>query len=242
MIEQLKKELNTATSFSVIMDEASDFGHKEQVSVVFQYVDTDYVIQERLVNIECIDSTDADSLVQLLLSSLSKVAQTTDKLIGQCYDGASNMRGHIAGVQAKVRVIQPKAIYTHCYAHCTNLVLVEATSTNQYARNFFGVLQNLYKFLEAIQVADTTIDTIKTMRNATTFKKFYGEASKMADNLGIEVSESHSRKVSCRLDENRENQHVMVSNEEMFRVTFFYEVLDVMISERGDLIKSQGSF
>lgn len=136
MIEQLKKELNTATSFSVIMDEASDFGHKEQVSVVLRYVDTDYVIQERLVNIECIDSTDADSLVQLLLSSLSKVVQTTDKLIGQCYDGASNMRGHIAGVQAKVRVIQPKAIYTHCYAHCTNLVLVEATSTNQYG-DFF---------------------------------------------------------------------------------------------------------
>ena len=73
---------------------------------------------------------------------LSKVAQTTDKLIGQCYDGASNMRGHIAGghiagVQAKVGVIQPKAIYTHCYAHCTTLVLDEATSTNQYARNFF---------------------------------------------------------------------------------------------------------
>ena len=113
------------------MDEASDFGHKEQVSVVLRYVDTDYVIQERLVNIECTDSTDADSLVQLLLSSLSKVAQTTDKLIGQCYDGASNMRGHIAGVQARL------FSYTHCYAHCTNLVLVEATSTNQHARNFF---------------------------------------------------------------------------------------------------------
>ena len=59
------------------------------------------------------------------------------------------MRGAIAGVQAKIKAIQPKAIYTHCHAHCTNLVLVAATSTNQYARNFFGVLQNLYKFFEA---------------------------------------------------------------------------------------------
>ena len=98
LIEEHMKELNTATIFSVIMDEASDFGHNKQVSVVLQYVDTDYVIQERLVNIECTDSTDADSLVQLLLSSLSKVTQTTDKLIGQCNDGASNMHGHIAGV------------------------------------------------------------------------------------------------------------------------------------------------
>ena len=55
------------------------------------------------------------------------------------------------------------------------------------------------------------------MRNATTFKKFYDEASKMADDLGIEVSEPRSRKVSRRLDENREKQNVMVSNEEKFR-------------------------
>ena len=42
-LKSSKEELNTATSFSVITDEASDFGHKEQVSVVFWYVDTDYV-------------------------------------------------------------------------------------------------------------------------------------------------------------------------------------------------------
>ena len=343
LIEELKKELDTATSFSVIMDEASDFGRKEQVSVVLRYVDTDYVIQERLVDIEHTDSTDAESLVQILLSSLLKVGLTTEKLIGQCYDGASNMRGAIAGVQAKVKAIQPKAIYTHCYAHCTNLVLVEATSTNRHARNFFGVLQNLYNFLEAsphrhaklesmikeviskprimsvkklsdtrwacrsdavravsenfpailkaldeieqsahdgrvsaeagglryqmlkfefllcltvlkdllfkcrcisdylqredidivsaLQVADTTIKTLKEMRKETAFKMFYDEASKMAADMGIEVSEPRPRKVSRHLDENWQNEHVMVSNEEKFRVTFFYEVLDIMVSE-----------
>ena len=71
------------------------------------------------MNIECTDSTDADSLVQLLLSSLSKVTQTTDKLIGQCYDGASNMRGHIAGVQAK---FNQRLLFTHIatlYKSCT---------------------------------------------------------------------------------------------------------------------------
>ena len=42
MIEELKRELSTASCFSVMMDEASDFGRKEQVSVVVQYVDADY--------------------------------------------------------------------------------------------------------------------------------------------------------------------------------------------------------
>ena len=50
------------------------------------------------------------------------------------------MRGACAGLQAKVKAIQPKGIYTHYYAHCTNLVLVEATCSNQYSKNFLGVL------------------------------------------------------------------------------------------------------
>ena len=85
------------------------------------------------------------NLFQTLLSSFSIVGLTTDNLIGQCHDGASNMGGHIGGVQAKVKA---NAIYTHYYAHCTNLILVEATSSNQYSRNFWGLLQNLYTFLE----------------------------------------------------------------------------------------------
>ena len=143
VIQQLKNELGATTCFSVMMDEVSDHSHKEQVSVVVRYVDNDFIIQERLIGIECVESTDAETLFQTLLNSFSIVGLTTDNLIGQCYDGANNMCGHIAGVQAKVKAIQPNAIYTHCYAHCTNLILVEANS-----RNFWGLLQNLYTFLE----------------------------------------------------------------------------------------------
>ena len=135
------------------MDEASDFGHHKQVSVVLRYVDTEYVIQERLVNIEHTGSTDAESLVQILLISLLKVGLTTDKLIGQCYDGSSNTRGAIAGgVQAKIKAIQPKAIYTHCCAHCTNLVLVAATSTNQYARKCLVYCRTCTSFLRLVHI------------------------------------------------------------------------------------------
>ena len=108
-----------------MMDEASDCGHQEQVSIVIRYVDCNFVIRERLVNLVNTSSTDAESLYQILLSSLELIDLSIEFLIGQCYDGASNMHGHIAGVQA---AIQPKALYVHCYAHRTNLVLVEATS------------------------------------------------------------------------------------------------------------------
>ena len=48
-----------------------------------------------------------------------------------------------------MKALQSKAVYSHCCAHCVNLVIVEATTSNHYARKFFGILQNLYYFLEA---------------------------------------------------------------------------------------------
>ena len=97
---------------------------------------------------------------------MSKVDLTTEKLVGQCYDGASNMQGTHAGVQAKVKEIQPKALYCHCYAHCVNLVLVEATSTNQCCRNFFGIIQNLYTFIEASPHRHSTLVAFMTELNS----------------------------------------------------------------------------
>ncbi|XP_011409153.1 PREDICTED: uncharacterized protein LOC105316054 [Amphimedon queenslandica] len=72
MIEEVKKELHAASYFSVMMDEASDFGHKEQVAVVVRYVDRECVIQERFIDISSTDSTDAGALFQILLASIAK--------------------------------------------------------------------------------------------------------------------------------------------------------------------------
>ena len=69
------------------------------------------------------------------------------------------------------------------------------------------------------------------MRSEETFKKFFNEASKLAEEMEIEIIESRPRKVSRRLDDNHKNEHVMLGIEEKLRITFFYEVLDIMISE-----------
>jgi len=101
MIALIKEELSAIDCFSVMVDESSDLSHKEQVSVVVRYVDKCYIIQERLVDIEPTGSTDSETLFQFLLKSLGL---NIDKLVGQCYDGASNMQGINAGVQAKVNL------------------------------------------------------------------------------------------------------------------------------------------
>ena len=67
------------------MDEASDLSHQEQVSIVVRYVDSQYIIQERLVHVASANCTSADALFQILLKGLSKVDLATEKSVGQCY-------------------------------------------------------------------------------------------------------------------------------------------------------------
>ena len=59
------------------------------------------------------------------------------------------------------------------------------------------------------------------MRSEVTFKKFFDDASKLADEMEIEITESRPRKVSRRLDDNPDSEHLIVDIEEKFRITFF---------------------
>lgn len=112
--------------------------------VVIRFVDSNDVIRERLLSFQAVAKTDATSLLSVLLD-VQKLEM--NNIVGQCYDGASNMRGQHNGVQAKVKEVVPRAMYVHCYAHHLNLVLVTAMTSNTMARNCFGTLEALYCFV-----------------------------------------------------------------------------------------------
>jgi len=67
--------------------------------------------------------------------------------VGQCYDGANVMSGTASGVQARIRNEIPHALYTHCYAHRINLVLVHCVSDIVEVNDFFDTVQQLYDFI-----------------------------------------------------------------------------------------------
>ena len=70
----------------------------------------------------------------------------TSKICGQVYDGAAVMSSSRAGVQAKIKEISPRALYTHCYSHCLNLSI--ATSCNvQEVRNLISIINEAHFFL-----------------------------------------------------------------------------------------------
>ncbi|XP_076373039.1 uncharacterized protein LOC143257899 [Tachypleus tridentatus] len=83
--------------------------------------------------------------------------------IGQCYDGAAVMSGHISGVQDRFRREVSQAVYVHCYAHKLNLVLVDCVHNIQAAAEFFVTIQKLYKFFSTPVVHEQHGKTWKSL-------------------------------------------------------------------------------
>jgi hypothetical protein len=74
-----------------------------------------------------------------------------DKLVGQGYDGANVMSGHISGVQARMREKYKSAIFVHCMAHRLNLVIVDLLKAHPLTdlRVFFCTLEGILTFFSS---------------------------------------------------------------------------------------------
>lgn len=83
-------------------------------------------VYERFVGfIDVSKSQNADALSSAIFSFLEKYNILDVPIIGQSYDGANVMTGIHGWVQKKIRDKNPFAIYTHCMAHKTNLVVID---------------------------------------------------------------------------------------------------------------------
>ena len=137
--------------FSIIIDETMDISHMEQVSVVIRFVTVEYdkcVVEEHFIGFWSTYSTTGEALFELLQQILGAVGLCFSNMRAQYYDGASNMRGRYSGLSTRVKEIEPRAIYTHCYAHILNLVLSHACQSIQDVHNAFGIVASIYNFIE----------------------------------------------------------------------------------------------
>ena len=66
-------------------------------------------------------SIQASVIVMAIYDTLARLNLSMTKVRGQCYDGASNMRGVRNGVATQIQDDEPRAVYMHCYGHSLNL-------------------------------------------------------------------------------------------------------------------------
>jgi hypothetical protein len=89
-------------------------------------------------------SSTGEALSNKLLEVLSQLGLGLDQLVGQGYDGGSNMRGDIKGVQARIREKCPQALYTWCWSHNLQLVMSHAADESAAALDCFNKIKEVY--------------------------------------------------------------------------------------------------
>lgn len=94
-------------------------------------------------------STDGESLYTLMKDVFKDLQLNLAEVVGECFDGASNMTGKNKGLAARMLETSPLSIYVHCYGHLLNLAVQDTMTETEVLRNALGTIQSLYNFIEA---------------------------------------------------------------------------------------------
>ena len=132
---------------SIIVDETTDISKLVQVGVCLRFV-YDGEIKEPFVGFYETTSTDGETLYQLVKTVFRDLDLKLEEIVGECFDGASNMSGVHRGLAARMKETSAQAIYIHCYAHLLNLAVQDTLTNVEVLRNALGTIQSLFNFIE----------------------------------------------------------------------------------------------
>ena len=93
-------------------------------------------------------NTIADALTTITKDVLCHCELHLLDCCGQAYDGASNMRGRISGLQARISSEYPKAVFIHCFCHTPNLAIQESCKGIACIRNALDTIQELSNLIQ----------------------------------------------------------------------------------------------
>ncbi|ESQ29575.1 hypothetical protein EUTSA_v10024100mg, partial [Eutrema salsugineum] len=135
VIESVIQEVDYG-EFCLLVDESADVSEKEKMTVLFCFVDKHGIVKESFIGLVHMKETFSLSLKCDVDSLFAKHGLSMNKLRGQGYNGASNMKGEFNGLRA---LILRKNNYAYYY--------VKSDETNSIKRRQAnGLLKYFYTF------------------------------------------------------------------------------------------------
>lgn len=124
--ETLVCQINRSKFFTVLADETTDNGKKEQMTLCIRYM-FEKSLREDFIQFSEISDVTGHGIATKIIQELQELGIDLSGLVGMGFDGASAMSGHMSGAQATIRQQYPAALYVHCAAHCLNLVISKSS-------------------------------------------------------------------------------------------------------------------
>ena len=89
----ITENFKSSQFFSIMADETTDESNREQVTMVFHYVESSLTAHEEFVGLHIVPSIDANTLRATIHDVLLRLNLSVNRCRGQCYDSANNMSG-----------------------------------------------------------------------------------------------------------------------------------------------------
>jgi len=84
-----------------------------------------------------------------------------EKSRGQCFDGAAAMAGPKSGVATRIKSLNEKCLYTHCYGHALNLAVGDVIKNVKNLTETFGTAYEICKLVKKSPKRNTKLDAIR---------------------------------------------------------------------------------
>ena len=112
--------ITSVQSVPLMINETTDCTNKEQVVIIICWVDDSLSMHGEFIDLYEVENIEA-ILVSATEDTLLRAKISAHKIIGQCYDGRSNMPGLRNGVIKQIMDKEARAFYTHSYGHTLSL-------------------------------------------------------------------------------------------------------------------------
>lgn len=136
--------LKGSVYYSIMVDESTDVASKEELSVCARWLHHNKPVEHFLGVIQA-KETNADAIAIYISDFLQSKSITFEKMRGLGFDGASTMSGNRTGVQTRLRLHAPSAIYVLCRCHLLQQAAVNAAGEHAEVKRVLGTLLTIWK-------------------------------------------------------------------------------------------------
>lgn len=147
------------TKFSVMIDESTDITNGKNLCVIVRYVDSDFHVKTRLLDLLKVNATDcsAEALFKTFDDLMKKENIPLNNIVGLGCDGASVMVGSQNSFFSRLKQKVPKAVLISCICH--SAALAANYSCNEIPSDCEKLLKNISTFVtESPKSAATLIE------------------------------------------------------------------------------------
>ncbi|XP_068328263.1 uncharacterized protein [Pyrus communis] len=208
------------------------------MTMVLRYVNKEGEVIERFLGVQQVSSTTSSSLEEAIERLFASTNLSMSKLRGQGYEGASNMKGELNGLKAKILNKYPLAFYVRYFAHQLQLALVAIAKGIEGVTIFFNNASILVNTIgssckKALDIGD--LETVCKQRLQSLRDDDFGD---LLDDVQ-KFCQEHDIDIP-----NMENLHFVpgksrhkaprLTNFHYCRVDLYFQVLDTQLKELND--------